>query len=500
MGATSLKTAPEPEFNEKTEYRSLSPSKASAELQSLRRRLGGLLVTENTDLSVTESSLAAWEQLFVAEPKNRVVQNALAASSFVSLAHQAGTQSLLQNQYLFNLEVDTVGSAAFFNDQQQSGRCWIFAFSNVVRTRVIRSYNLRPDAFQLSQAYLFFYDRLEKANVFLENAIDTADLPLDDSYVQFLFNDPVSDGGQWDFLVNLVAKYGLVPQEVFPDNAQTKRTRELDTALTLKLREYALVLRRLKTLGETAQKIASVKNAFNKEVYVIVSLALGSPPKPSDSFLWEFKDKDGKFRSFETTPKNFYRDHVAFDASQHFSLINDPRNSYGQLYTVDRMKNVHDGIPIGYVNTTLDEMKKAVIRLLRANEPVFFGCDFGPFINGETGIMDPGSYSYELVLGTKMGLSKKERLLTRSTAMTHAVTFVGVHLDKSGNPVRWKVENSWGPSKGNAGYYLMSNEWFEEYVLQVVVNKKYAESSHYNVWKGKQYRVLPYDDPMGVLA
>lgn len=500
MGATPLKTAPEPVYNEKAEYRPHSQKRASKELQSLQNRLHGLQVTENTDLGITESSLSSWEQQFSADPKNKVVQNALTTHTFKSLAYQAGIDAHLLNRYLFNLEVDVVGSPAYFDNQELSGRCWIFAFSNVVRTRVIRSYNLKPDTFQLSQAYLYFYDRLEKSNMFLENVIDTADKSLEDSLVKFLFLDPVSDGGQWDFIVNLVAKYGLVPNELFPDNSQTKRTLELNSALTIKLREYALVLRRLKNQGESPDKIASVKNAFNKEIFVIVSLALGSPPKPSDTFTWEFKDKDGKHRSFETTPKHFLRDHVAFDTSKHFSLINDPRNDYELLYTVDRMLNVHGGIPISYVNTALDELKKAVVRLLRANEPVFFGCDFSPFSDNVTGIMDPGSYNYELVWGTKMGLSKKERLLTRSTAMTHAMAFVGVHLDQSGKPVRWKVENSWGPQKGDGGFYVLSDEWFEEYVLQVVVNKKYAEPRHVNLWKAKEYTVLPYDDPMGVLA
>lgn len=486
----------------KTTYVSAEIFNEKANADHLETLVEGLSIdSSDSSSAITSSNLAAWEAKLLQDPKNRLVQNALAKNAITDVVATTDSKLSLKNRYFFNVEVDTIGSPSFLNNQKLSGRCWIFATCNVLRAHVIKNYGLKPDNFQLSQSYLFFYDKLEKANFFLENIIDTADEALDSRLLQFLFSGSVNDGGQWDMIVNVIEKYGVVPNEVFPDNAQATSTSKLNYILADKLREYALVLRKLIEKETPKQEILAVKNAMNKEVYNIIALSLGSPPKPEDLFKWEFLDKNGKYHAYESSPLDFYKTHTGYDVSKRFSLINDPRNPYNTLYTVDRLNNVSGGKHIEYVNLELSAIKKTAIAMLKANEPIFFGSDVGKFNNSATGILDTEAYDYELAFNTSLKLTKLERLQTGSSAMTHAMVITGVHLDSvSGVPIRWKIENSWGDAVGDKGYFVMTDAWFDEFVFQIVTSKKYVEKSVYDLWKSKNYKELPFYDPMGALA
>lgn len=500
MGNNSSKEVPA-DTQSVTECEILNEKAGVSELTHLVNGLELESGKQSTANPITVENLESWETKLLSEPKNRLVQNALANNDISTIIAKSGTALSLRDRYFFNVEVDTIGSPSYLNNQKSSGRCWIFATSNVLRTHVIKNYNLSPDKFQLSQSYLFFYDKLEKANLFLENIIDTASEELDSRLLQFLFSGSVSDGGQWDMIVNVIEKYGVVPNEVFPDNAQAISTSRLNYLLTNKLREYALVLRKLVNKGTLKDEIYAVKNSINREIYNIIALSLGTPPKPEDSFTWEFLDKNGKYQHFETSPLDFYKSHVKYDVSKRFSLLNDPRNEFNKLYTVDRLNNVYGGKPIEYVNLELSEIKKTAIAMLKSNEPIFFGSDVGKFNNNTTGVLDTEAYDYSLAFNTSMKISKTERLQTGSSAMTHAMVITGVHLDpSSGAPVRWKIENSWGDAVGDKGYFVMTDAWFDEYVFQIVTSKKYVSKPVYDLWKKKEYVVLPFYDPMGALA
>lgn len=479
-------------FNEKLDY------------YSINSKLRGLQLDDTYHESsnpISIDSLDSWESKLLSDPKNKLAQAAITSNSIDKVVSKTNVKLTNTDKFLFNVEVDVVGSPSFFNNQKSLGRCWIFATCNVLRSHVIKNYNLSPEKFQLSQSYLFFYDKLEKANFFLDNILDTVDEDLDSRLVNHLLRDPISDGGQWDMIVNLVSKYGLVPQEVFPDLINAQASSGLNGFLVSKLREYGFILRKLVKDGESPAQVGLVKQSMMKQVYNIIAIALGSPPKPTDSFKWEFIDKDGNYKSFQTTPLDFYTSHVRFDAAKQFSLLNDPRNEYGKLYTVDRLKNISDGKPIEYVNLEISTLKKVAIKMLQKNEPIFFGSDVSKFLSRETGILDVDAFDYDLGFGTSLKLNKEERVRVGNSAMNHAMVITGVHLDETTKaPIRWKIENSWGDETGDKGYYLMTDKWFDEYVFQIVTNKSFVDKEVYNIWKNKDYTTLPYYDPMGSLA
>ncbi|KAK6465333.1 aminopeptidase and bleomycin hydrolase [Scheffersomyces coipomensis] len=505
---TTASSRSEESLNEKYAYNAAADKGNKSQLADYVHLLGGLKITDEDEEGevppgnpLSNNVYSNWQSSFTADKRMLLAQSALAHNTIESVVAKSDLETVVKDQYLFNVTVDTIGSPSFFNNQKSSGRCWIFASSNVFRTHVIKNYNLSPDKFQVSQSYLFFYDKLEKAYFFLENIIDTFEDELDSRLIHYLLQSPVGDGGQWDMIVNLVNKYGLVPQEFFPDNAQAISSSALNYILTEKLREFALILRSMLKEGASLPAVGLVKFVMIAVIYNIISVALGTPPTADTPFTWEFIDKDGNYKSFETTPLNFYKDHVRFNAEQNFSLIHDPRNDYDKLYTVDRLNNISGGKPIEYVNTEIDDIKKVAIKMLKDNEPIFFGSDVGKFGNRVTGILDTTAYDYELAFGVGLDIQKADRLKTGSSQMTHAMVITGVHLDpKTGKPIRWKIENSWGDEVGEKGYFMMTDEWFNEYVFQIVTSKKYATKKSYEVWKSKDYVVLPYYDPMGALA
>ncbi|KAF7361958.1 Cysteine proteinase 1, mitochondrial [Mycena venus] len=463
----------------------------------------------SVDGSLTLSNIEKWESQIATKSKARLARTILAHSDIsTALTTRSAT---ISDVHVFNNQVDF--KTGPITSQKSSGRCWLFASTNVFRYEVMKK--LKLDDFQLSQSYLFFYDKLNKANYYLESSIELADRPLDDRVVNFLSSDLISDGGQWDMVVNLVEGYGLVPQSVYPESTHSSLSGPLNSLLKTKLREHALILRRahanLRAQSFSPEAIIRAlrlkKEDLMKEIYTVMTATLGVPPSPDEKFSWDYYDADGKPGHWEGTAKEFAKAFVSkpYSPTESFSLINDPRNEYSKLYTVDRLGNVFGGRPVLYVNTEIQNMKSTVVKMIKAGVPVFFGCDVGKFSSRVDGIMDPSLFEYEAsnslnAFDITLGLTKAERLQVNESAMTHAMVISAVHLDAAGNPVRFKVENSWGPDVGNKGYFVMTTAWFDEFVYQVVVPRALAPKDLVQVYDGGNAVVLPCYDPMGALA
>ncbi len=407
----------------------------------------------------------------------------------------------IEDQQVFNIRIPFEGYP--ITDQNESGRCWIFAATNVFRVALMKRHGLL--AFELSQAYLFFYDKLEKANYFLESILDTASLDLDSRTVERLLMEPITDGGQWDMVYNLVDKYGLVPQTLYPDSANAISSVTMDRIINTKLRQDALELRHLATSGTTSVKeIRAKKERMMREIHLIVTLTLGPPPSPNAKFKWEYLDKDNVAQSLTATPISFARELSTPHALRltstaihdMFSLINDPRNEYNTLLTVDRLCNMVGGKAVKFVNVAMPVLKEACVKMLQAGQPVFFCCDVAQytFMGENKGIMDPSLIDYELGFNIKLKMSKAERVMTGESGITHAVILTGVHVE-NGKTVRWRVQNSWGPEAGENGFFVMTDKWVDEFGFQAVVEPRFVREEILNVLKTKP-KVLPLWDAL----
>ncbi|GAA6062670.1 hypothetical protein JCM10212_000570 [Sporobolomyces blumeae] len=509
MGSSaSTPAAPKASSSEKASYASSAASAADL-LAALSLRSSS--TPADPSGHVTADLLSTWEHAFSSSAKNRLASTVLSKTNFTEALIE--TSRAVADPQVFNTKIALEGAPV--TNQKSSGRCWLFAMTNLVRIEMMKKYDL--DEFQLSQSYLFFVDSLSKANWFLEQMLDLADEPLEDRLVQYLCSEPENDGGQWDMAQALVSTFGLVPQSVYPESFNSSNTGRLDTLVTSKLREYALELRGLyaasmRSLDESLdskshlekkalaiQSARRRKEAQMEEVYRLLAIALGAPPKPTDTFTWEYYSKsDKKYHKVEATPLSFYKDHCQVDLSRHVSLIDDPRNKHG-LYSVDRLGSVVGQRPVTYLNVGADKLKETAIKVLKSGQPVWFGCDVGKFSSSTQGLMDHKIWALDDAFGTNLGMDKAQRLRTGDSAMTHAMLLTAVHIE-DGKPVRWRVENSWGPDACNKGYMAMSDGWFTENVFQVVADRKYVDKELVDLFDHGKAHVLPRWDPMGALA
>ncbi|GHU04899.1 aminopeptidase C [Spirochaetia bacterium] len=394
--------------------------------------------------------------------------------------------------------------------QNMSGRCWLFAAANVMRLEVMQKCDL--ENFELSQAYLFFWDKFERANYFLNAILDTLDEDIDSRLLAWLLKAPFTDGGQWDMVIALVEKYGLVPKTVMPESFHSSASARINKFLTLKAREYAMILRDLYKAGQSRESLAAKKEEMLETFFRMLCIAFGVPPHHFDFECRGREEKEegkktagivnrGKFtRDLAITPLEFYRKYVGEKFSDYVSLINSPTGDkpFYDTFTVDYLGNVAGGRKVHYLNLPIENVKRAALAQLESGEAVWFGCDMGQMLDAEKGLLSMDSFDFETLFGTEFPLDKAARLDYGESLMTHAMVFTGVNVVE-GAPNRWKVENSWGETRGEKGWFRMADQWFNEYVYQIVVNKKFLTAEELKALE-KEPKVLKPWDPMGSLA
>ena len=440
---------------------------------------------------ITPESLACYSRDFNGDRASRVARDAVMSGGLLKTCQNPMVSRRDNHEFSLTLKQGAI------THQKQSGRCWLFAATNVMRFRIIKHYNL--ENFELSQNYLLFWDKLEKSNWFLENILDTVQEPVDSRVLCHLLSDPLGDGGQWDMMANLVAKYGVVPKYSMPESAVSGSTREMNRVMTELLRNDACSIRQAAREGLSRQVLEEKKAQMLRDVYRILCICLGEPPKTVDM---EARDREGGFIcEKDLTPMEFFKKYVDMDLNDYVSLINAPTadKPFYHRYTVSMLGNVKEGNPVCYLNLPVEDLKKAAVAQLKDGEPVWFGCDMGPFVSRDSGIMDPDLYDFSDFLQVEFPMDKAKRLDYGQSLMTHAMVFQGVNLTDDGEPTRWRVENSWGEEPGKKGYFVMSDQWFTEYMYQVVVDKKYLTREQLDILDTEAIVLKPWD-PMGSLA
>ena len=432
-----------------------------------------------------------YEKEFLEDKRNIVAMNAATYNGVQKVARDVN--ALKDEPFAFNVDIKN----GEVTNQKQSGRCWMFASMNVLRNIVIKKFNL--ENFELSQSYTLFWDKLERCNYYMEAVIEKANEPLEDRVMDYLMSDLLSDGGQWDMFVNIVKKYGLVPKYAYPESQTSSATVQLNKYLCKILRKYTTELRNA-VQNEGVKKARELKEEVLKDVYNVLTSTLGQMPEKFDVVL---HDKDGKLIEDKgMDAHSFFDKYIGVEIDQYISLINSPTEDkpFNQTYTIKYLGNIIEGKIVKHLNLPIEELKKAAVKQLKDGYPVWFGCDVGrsSVVEDERAMLDTKAVDYESLFNVDLKLSKEDALDYGYSMMTHAMTFTGVQMNGN-EPLRFKVENSWGEKFGYKGHFVMTSDWFDQYVYQVVVNKKYLPEKLRKAHEKEPKELSPWD-PMGSLA
>jgi len=438
-----------------------------------------------------EATLTGLREGFTSDARNKLMQNAVTQTAVDDVALNREVVTSTDHTFSHHLDDWKV------TNQKSSGRCWMFAGLNLIRVGAMKKMKIKE--FEFSQNHTLFWDKLERANYFLEQIIQTGDRDVDDRLVAHLLDRPIDDGGQWNMFVSVVRKHGLVPQAVMPETQSSSNTRRMNSILLNVLREGAATLRELIAKGAGSDEVKQAKDGVVADAYRVLSIHLGTPP---DKFDWQWKDEDKRFhRDGEMTPKQFADTYCTIPLEEYICLVNDPRPSspMGKTFTVAHLGNVIGGDPVKYLNVDIELMKTLTMKTLIGGEPVWMGCDVGKMMHRGLGLWDAELFDYEGVYQTKFAHSKAERLIYHQTLMTHAMLFTGVDVADDKTPRRWRVENSWGEEGGRKGFYVMNDSWFDEHMFEVAIHRDHLSDELIEAAKQDPI-VLPAWDPMGSLA
>ncbi|MDY0278266.1 MAG: C1 family peptidase [Acholeplasma sp.] len=432
------------------------------------------------DLTVLES----WKHEFQNNIQKTVLRRALNNNELQTIAIKQ--ENVPKTSFKFSKEIQTLPVA----NQQKSGRCWIFAGLNVLREIIAKKYGLKD--FELSQNYIAFYDKLEKINYFIESIDDFLDVDKDDRTLQHIVRTGIQDGGQWDMFVSLVEKYGVVPKEAMDETANSSSTRTVNQLINFKLRKYVSMARK------NPKEKENYKKDTLKFLHDFLLSNFGTPPKKFD---FEYVDKENNYYLIEDLdPHKFFTEYIGDSLSNYVSIINAPTKDkpFNKTFTVEYLGNVTEGRPIKYLNLEMSKLKDKVLKQLNDDEVVWFGSDVGYFGDRDLGVWDDNRYDYNYIFETNFELDKESMLDYGHSQMNHAMVITG-YSSKNGKPVKYKIENSWGDSSGKKGYYLASDSWFDKFVYQAVINKKYLTEEELKIWEEEPIKLKPWN-PMGSLA
>jgi bleomycin hydrolase len=450
---------------------------------SLVSLLWSTLILANPSVELNKTALDEIKSSLQIDATTRALINAVSNNDVKSLV--LNRELVNKNNEVFNVTTDVEG----ITNQKSTGRCWMFAGLNIMRPTARQKFNLK--SFEFSQSYLFFWDKLEKSNTLLDAIIETRDRPVDDRELQVLLEDPVPDGGWWNYVVNLIEKYGVVPKEIMPETENSSKSKMMNKALETMVRQYAVELRAMHQAGKKIVELRTRKMEMLKNVYRLLVLHLGLPP---DEFTWRYEDKDKNIVEKKYTPVQFYQEAVGFDLNQYITILDYPVYPYFQHFQIDYCRNMPDKADMDFINLDIQQIKEYVLKSLLDKEPVWFAADAGWQMERDNGIMEDGIYDYQSLYGFQEKMTKAERVQYHVSIPNHAMVFVAADTS-DGQATKWKVENSWGTDLGDKGYWTMYNNWFDKYVFTVIINKKYLPEKVLAILQTRP-KTLPAWDPL----
>jgi bleomycin hydrolase len=432
-------------------------------------------MTAQTTGSLDEATLNRLAQSYSPSAAERGLHNALNTADINTLAASADARNSLDDEFTYKVPSKGI------TNQERSGRCWLFTGLNVLRAQAIREHNLSE--LKLSQAYNFFYDQLEKSNMFLQLVIDTAKKPMDDRKVEWLFHNPIGDGGQFTGVQDIITKYGVVPATAMPETYTSNHTSTFSKLLGWKLKEWGLELRDLVSKGSKASAVQSRKEEMMKDVYRMLAMNFGVPPT---KFTYKRK---------EYTPISFYKELFGNDLKNNYVMfMNDPTRPFYKVYEIDLDRHAYDGENWRYINVPIEDIKKMAIESIKDSTAMYFSCDVNKYLNRDNGTLNLDNYDYASIMGVEFGMTKAQRIATGASGSTHAMTLVGVELDQNGNSTKWRIENSWGKT-ANDGHLIATDKWMDEYLFRLVVERRFVPQNLLDILSQKA-TVLPCWDPM----
>lgn len=435
---------------------------------------------------ITPEMLQSFRASYQSTGANKALDNAVAANDIKVLA--VNTENLSSFDTYFSNKVKSKG----ITDQKGSGTCWLHTGLNMLRAKVIAKYDM--PSFELSKTYCFFFDQLEKSNLFLQSVIDNADKPMQDRLVEWLFKNPLGDGGQFTGVSDIITKYGVVPESAMHETYSSSHTNTYAMLMKTKLREQGLELRKMVASGAKAKQLEKKKTEMLGVIYKMIVRCFGTPP---EKFTYTLKDKSGKpVSTKEYTPKSFYQEFIGKDLENNYVMfMNDPSREYYKTYEIDLDRHVYDGHNWIFLNVPMDDIKQMAIASIKDSTMLYMSCDVNQFNDSKRGYSDPDNFNYGEIMGTTFPMDKKERIMTFASSSTHAMTLMAVDLDENGKAKKWMVENSWGAGSGYQGHIIMSDKWLDEYLFRLVVEKKYIPENLLKLMNQKP-TLLPAWDPL----
>jgi len=446
------------------------------------------MIKDTVQGAIKKEHVKKYRNHFLEEPTFRLAMNAVTRGNLQDIA--LNRDVINANNWMFSHEVE---ESPDISNQKRAGTCWLFAELNWMRSITMKKFKI--EKLEFSENYLMFYDKLEKANYYLEKLMTMLDKDIDDRHVRFVIDSPTPDGGEWHMIVNLINKYGLVPLEVMPGTWNQGNSRFINEILGYKIREGFAHMRDMKKTKKSVNAIREYKTGLMSEIYRIIATCMGIPPK---SFNWSFRDKDKKYhQELNITPKDYFKKYVGLNLDECYSLASCPAHNteFNKTYSIELFGNMVGGEEWKWLNLPVKELKKIALKILKKGEAVLYGCDVTQESNTKEGFMDTNVYDYDLIFQTPFNMDKKTRLTYGQSRLTHSMLLTGVEIVNN-KPVRWKVENSWGEKVGKKGYFVMTDEWFDEHVLDLIVPGKYMPEKLLKLYKQKP-EILP---PWHVMA